>query len=162
MVAIEEHGIERVYPEVGNVIQLGDSSVTVYSPHSVAYPEANDWSIVLMVEYAGRKVLLTGDAEAPAEADMLAYDDVLPLKADVLKVAHHGSDTSSAFDFIAAVAPQYAVVSCDSEEDRDYPSVVTAMTLFDCGVSDVLTTEKHGDVRITVSAAGEVGVHVSV
>lgn len=160
MAAIDEADIECIYPAVGDVFHIGEAEVTVYGPHPVAYPEANDWSIVLMIEYAGRSILLTGDAEAAAEGDMLAYDDVLPLRADALKVAHHGSDTSSTFDFISAVAPRYAIVSCDSTEDRSYPSVETAMTLYECGVEDVFTTEVCGDVTIVITKSGT--IHVTV
>ena len=90
-------GIPVEYPYVGDQYMLGNAQITIYGPHPVAYSNPNDWSIVLMVEYAGRRILLTGDIEVEAEYDLLAYSDLYPLDADVLKVAHHGSNTSSTY-----------------------------------------------------------------
>lgn len=141
-------GIPVEYPYVGDQFMLGDAEITVYGPHPVAYTNPNDWSIVLMIEYAGRRILLTGDIEAEAEYDLLAYSDLYPLDADVLKVAHHGSNTSSTFDFVDAVSPQYAFISCASDADTEYPHVETAMTLYDCGVEDVFLTSTSGELSI--------------
>lgn len=103
-------------------------------------------------------MLLTGDIETEAENDLVANNDVLPLKADILKVAHHGSDTSSTYHFVEAVSPQYAVVSCSSKGDRTYPHVETAMTLFDCGVEDVFTTEVCGDIATQIQDDGTIQI----
>ena len=153
MSALEEHGVELIYPEVEDQFSLGGATITIYGPHPVAYANANDWSIVLMIEYAGKRILLTGDVEAEAEWDMLAYTPWLPLGADILKVAHHGSDTSSSYGFVEEVAPEYAIISCGDEE-AEYPHVETAMTLMDCGVRDVLTTKVNGDIIITIYENG--------
>ena len=147
--AAQEKDIPLVYPEVGEVYTLGGATLTVYGPHPVAYSNANNWSVILMVEYGEHSALFTGDAEFAAEMDMLAYNDVLPLKADVLKVAHHGSDTSSNYDFLAEVRPDIAVVSC-GETDK-YPSTDVAMTLMDVGVTELLTTKAHGDIEVVFS-----------
>ncbi|MBQ2989860.1 MAG: MBL fold metallo-hydrolase [Clostridia bacterium] len=153
---LRENGAELVYPYPGDVFLLGKAAVTVYGPHPVAYENENNWSIVLMVEYANRRILLTGDAEAEAELDMLAYDDWLPLKADILKVGHHGSDTSSSHRFIEAVSPDCAIISCGG--DGSYPHIDTALTLTDCGVSQIVTTEVLGDILIRIDENGEYSV----
>ena len=72
----------------------------------------NNLSTVLRVEYLSRRLLLTGDIEEEAERGMLAAG--ADPGADILKVAHHGSRTSSGLPFLAAVAPRWAVISCDS------------------------------------------------
>lgn len=118
--ALMEYDIKMIYPHLGDLLHLGDATVTVYGPHPVIYDQENNWSIVLMIEYAGRRILLTGDTQMEAEMDMLSWNEWLPLKADILKVAHHGSNTSSSYQFIAAVAPDYAIVSCGKNED-DFP-----------------------------------------
>lgn len=146
------------YPEVGNQYALGDALVTVYGPHPVAYENPNDWSIVTMVEYAGRKILLTGDIEAEAEYDLLAYSDLYSLDADILKVAHHGSNTSSTYGFVFAVSPQYAIISCASDADTKYPHVETAMNLFDCGVEDVFLTSTSGNITVSINPFGELTI----
>jgi beta-lactamase superfamily II metal-dependent hydrolase len=72
----------------------------------------NDNSTVLRVEFRSRRILLTGDIEEAAEAAILAAG--IDPRADILKVAHHGSRTSSGLPFLNAVAPRWAVISCDS------------------------------------------------
>lgn len=146
------------YPYVGDRYMLGDAEITVYGPHPVAYTNPNDWSIVLMIEYAGRRILLTGDIEAEAEYDLLAYSDLYTLDADVLKEAHHGSNTSSTYDFVDAVSPQYAIISCASDADTEYPHVETAMTLYDCGVEDVFLTSTSGNITVLISPFGELNI----
>ncbi len=71
--------------------------------------DLNDWSAVLKVTYKNNSFLFTGDAEKASENDMLA--DGISLKADVLKVGHHGSSSSTSKAFIDAVKPSYAVIS---------------------------------------------------
>ena len=151
--ALRESEVDLIYPYPGDQFHLDDAVVTVYGPHPVAYTQENDWSIVLMIEYAGKKILLTGDSQIEAEIDMLSCNDWLPLQADILKVAHHGSNTSSSFEFIEAVSPQYAIISC-GKNNEEYPHVETAMTLMDCGVSDIITTEKVGDIHIQIHETG--------
>lgn len=155
---ITSSDIAAEYPYVGDLYMLGDAEITVYGPHPVAYTNPNDWSIVLMIEYAGLRILLTGDIEAEAEYDLLAYSDLYPLDADVLKVAHHGSNTSSTYDFVSAVSPQYAIISCASDANIEYPHVETAMTLYDCGVEDVFLTSTSGNITVLISPSGELSI----
>jgi competence protein ComEC len=68
--------------------------------------DLNDWSAVLHVTYGNNKFLFTGDAETKSE-----INSKQSLKADVLKVGHHGSKSSTSVAFIKAVAPKYAVIS---------------------------------------------------
>ena len=84
---------------------------------------------------------------------MLSWDERLPLKADILKVAHHGSNISSSYQFIATVEPDYAIVSCGKNDD-DYPHVETAMTLMDCGVSEIMTTQQLGNIFVRIYKTG--------
>lgn len=158
MEEIESSGIDALYPKVGDTFALGDIEMTIYGPHPVAYRNVNDWSIVAMIRCAGKSILMTGDIEAEAEGDLLSFNDEYPLAADVLKVAHHGSDTSSTFPFIEAVSPIYAVVSCGSAKNREYPHVETAMTLYDCGVEDIFTTKTLGDITVFIGDDGTIFV----
>lgn len=93
----------------GERIQVGSTSIDVLGPPQewARNATANDRSLVLRVPFGPASVLFAGDIEAPAEA-MLGGTD---LRASVLKVPHHGADTSSSPEFIEAVSPDYAVIS---------------------------------------------------
>lgn len=82
--------------------------VEILAPNSASYKDLNNYSIMLKVTYGKTSFLLTGDAERESEKEMLAKG--YNLKADVLKVGHHGSNSSTSATFLKAVAPQYAVI----------------------------------------------------
>lgn len=149
--------LQKVYPFVGDSFSLGSAIITVYGPHPVAYSLDDNWSLVLMVEYDRQRFLFTGDIEAKAERDMLTYYDKLTLKADVLKVAKHGSDSSSSWDFLCAVQPRIAIISCSKNNQYGFPHGDTISNLLDCGVEDILTTYKEGSIHLRV-ADGEIVV----
>ena len=91
-----------------NNIDIGDLTFEIFSP-LIEYDDPNNNSIVSRLVYGDTSFLLTGDVAQKAEEDILSsYRDI---KADVLKVAHHGSATSSTKEFIDAVGAKYAVVS---------------------------------------------------
>jgi competence protein ComEC len=96
----------------GDTFDLGETTVRVLAPTRDYVPgpdPANNDSLVLHVAYRDTSVLLEGDAEAPIEQAMLAVPD---LHSTLLKVGHHGSVTSTTPEFLARVAPQWAVISC--------------------------------------------------
>ena len=70
----------------------------------------NDWSAVVRLDYGSASFLFTGDAEEQAEKDMISTGQNIR-NVDVLKVGHHGSDTSTSQAFLDAVNPDYAVIS---------------------------------------------------
>lgn len=85
----------------------------------------NDASLVLRITYAGRTLLLTGDIEADSEASLLARYAPEHLKADVLKVPHHGSRTSSTEAFLDVVRPTFAIVpGLDRKRAPPHPSIL--------------------------------------
>jgi competence protein ComEC len=105
----------------GDALALGDTQVNVLAPmrdyKPGAEPDNND-SLVLHAAYGGTSVLLEGDAEEPVEQAMLAEHG---LKSTLLKVGHHGSVTSTRPEFLARVAPQWAVVSCGLHNRYGHP-----------------------------------------
>lgn len=153
MAKLDAKGVTLIYPQVGDMLTFGDAQLELYAPAPVLYTSENDWSLVYMLTYAGRRVLFTGDAEEDSEMDML-YDPTLDLHADVLKVGHHGSKTSTCYDFAAAVSPAYAVISCGVTSKKDYPDVEVGMNLMDTGCTDILTTYVHGTIVLTIGADG--------
>lgn len=107
----------------------------------------NNTSLVLMLHYGSFKMLLTGDAEAPVE-DALQQKYGTALQADVLKVGHHGSKTSSYWPFISKVKPKYALISCGDFSIYKHPNKNVVASLTHLGAK-VLTTHDHGTLTVT-------------
>jgi competence protein ComEC len=133
----------------GDRLRFGAVEADVLWPPPGA-ASSNDDSVVLRLRYGRRTFLLTGDIESRAERALLASLD--GLRADALKVAHHGSRTSSTEGFVAATRPALAVISAgrDSPHGHPHPEVVTRWR---AAGARVLTTAEHG--RVTGSTAGE-------
>ncbi len=106
----------------------------------------NDRSVVLAISFAGRRLLWTGDVEAEAERSLVARVGA----ADVLKVAHHGSSTSSSPAFVAAVRPRYAVVSVGRHGRFGLPDRTVLDRLAAAGAT-ILRTDRNGAIAVTVT-----------
>jgi competence protein ComEC len=128
---------------------LGGARVEVLAPCPGPSPDLNpnDNSIVLRIAYGARAMLLVGDAEREEEATLLATS-AARLRADVLKVGHHGSRTSSSPGFLAAVAPREAIVSAGRRNRFGHPSPQTLAALYAIG-SRVWRTDRDGAVEVT-------------
>jgi competence protein ComEC len=107
--------------------------------------DPNNNSVVLRLTCGGTRVLLTGDAEAAAEEAMQRLD----LRADVLKVGHHGSRTSTGDALLAAVRPRLAVISCGRRNSFGHPAAATLSRLERRGVS-LFRTDQDGAVVVAV------------
>jgi competence protein ComEC len=125
---------------------LGGAVIDVLAPCPGPSPDRgpNDNSLVLHIAYGNRAFLFVGDSEHAAEADLLALG-AKRLRADVLKVGHHGSRTSSTEGFIAAVAPEFAVVSVGVRNRFGHPHPNTLAVLKKAGVK-LLRTDADGAV----------------
>jgi competence protein ComEC len=101
---------------------FGGAQIEVLAPlagYSPSDTPKNDDSLVLRISYGRNAFLLTGDAERPIERRMV--EEAEPLRADVLKTAHHGSRTSSSAPFLDAVSPAFAVISLGFENSYGFP-----------------------------------------
>lgn len=134
LTAAENCGATVRQPELGESYALGGASVTVLGPVK-SYSDVNDHSLIIMVRYGESKFLFTGDMEKErgAESDLVEYwGDAL--KADVLKVGHHGSDTSSSYLFLRTVSPSYAVISVGAGNKYAHPCQETLDILGDAAL----------------------------
>jgi competence protein ComEC len=113
-------------------------------PTFVPHRDANDNSLVLRISFGQRAVLLTGDAEHHQEAELIRAHG-LRLKADLLKVGHHGSRTSSTAAFVAAVGPSLATISCGVRNRFGHPHAETLTTFGRLGVP-ALRLDRTGSV----------------
>lgn len=141
--AVARQRIPLHVPEVGEVFELGDATITVLGPVKDQYEDLNDTSIVLMVQYGDIRFLFTGDMEMIAETDLL--DSGADVKADVLKVGHHGSYSSTSYHFLREVAPTYAVISVGGNNDYRHPHTDPLSRLRDAEVI-VYRTDKMYDI----------------
>ena len=151
--AIETTGAESVFPEVGYTFYLGAASVTVLSPDR-EWEEANDNSIVLLIENGEDSFILTGDAGTGPEGVML--DAGLVPEADVLKVGHHGSNTASGYRWLNAVMPDYCVIPCGEGNEYGHPHEKVMSRLDDLArVKGTITFRSDIDGTIVAYSAGD-------
>ncbi|MBC7978597.1 MAG: DNA internalization-related competence protein ComEC/Rec2, partial [Myxococcales bacterium] len=113
----------------------------------------NDDSLVVAVERAGRRVLFLGDLEHAGEAALLATIPAEQLVADVVKVAHHGSRTSSTPGFVAATRPRIAVISCGLNNRFGFPSPEVVERWRAAG-AEIARTDTDGAITVTIHDDG--------
>jgi len=132
-------------PSAGDSFELGSAQVYILGPQR-DYDDPNDTSIVMKVVYGNTSFLFTGDAERTAEADILdaGYD----LSATVLKVGHHGSDTSTSYPFLREIMPEYAVIQVGTDNSYGHPTDNTLSRLRDADVK-VYRNDMQGTIICT-------------
>ena len=159
LLRIDELDINVIMGESDNVYNVGDLEMTMLSPvKGREYSDNNNWSIVFLARFGNIKVMMTGDASREAEQILLETYDASALKADLLKVGHHGSNSSTTAGFLKAVDPQYAVISCSIDNDYGHPHSEVVSRLKNAGVTYRVTAEEGTIVYVTDGtslAAGE-------
>jgi len=139
----------------GEIIEVDGVTVRILAPDSAWTAHLHDpnlASVVVRLEYRGATVLLTGDAEAPEEQWLMDRAPAL-LRADILKVAHHGSGTSSTDEWLAAVRPRVALVSVAARNFYGHPDPAVMRRLRDAGAA-VLRTDQLGNVVMSTDGSG--------
>lgn len=147
LAAAKNKGLKVTTATAGINIDLDPAlKVEMFAPNSEKYEDLNNYSAVIKLTYGNNSFLLTGDAQEQSESEMLSkgYD----LKADVLKVGHHGSNTSTSPAFLKTVSPKYAVISCGKGNDYGHPHQVTIDKLNNAGVQ-VFRTDESGTIVAT-------------
>lgn len=120
------------------------------APAGDNYDELNNYSAVVRIDYGENSFIFTGDAEEVSEQEML--NSKQNLDADVLKVGHHGSSSSTSPEFLRAVSPQYAVIMCGAGNDYGHPHQETLKSLNNSGAK-IYRTDLNG--TIIVSSDGQ-------
>ena len=140
---IDERGIEVVEAYAGLEFAFGPALCTIVSPQKDANKDANNESVVIFLDYGDTDFLFTGDMETFAEDAVLeaGYD----IDAHVLKVAHHGSRSSSSEAFLRAVSPEYAVISCGEGNKYGHPHKEILQLLEYFGII-TFRTDLSGDI----------------
>lgn len=157
------------YMIVSSTERLAIAGVTIqflYPDHSlernpyvpgVKDVDSNNTSIVMKIRYGDQDILMTGDMEEPLEEYMIRrYGSAL--QSEILKVGHHGSNSSSGEEFVRAVSPDYATISAGKKNSYGHPSLRVLKRLERIG-AEVLRTDEIGDIlfSITTSTIKRVG-----
>ena len=144
----DQQRLEVTIPAPGDRIPFGDVSIQVLGPVQ-SYADPNDTSIILRIDHGESSFLFTGDMEVAAENDMLDHwnNDAL-FDVDVLKMGHHGSDTSTGYRFLNAVMPEYSVISVGQDNSYGHPHKEPMARLKQAGVV-ALRTDHLGHIIAT-------------
>lgn len=132
--------------QAGDIINFGDVEVSVLWPIGGGELSTNNDSLVLLIKYGAHSILLTGDIEKAAERSLLASQP--NLKADVVKVAHHGSKTSSTEAFVHATKPALAIISVGQHSMFGHPHAEVVQR-WEANGATVMTTGERGTITIT-------------
>jgi competence protein ComEC len=155
--AAAEPGARFGLPRAGDRYRLDPATLL-----SVLYPtqadanaplidgDVNNGSVVMLLESGSFSALLTGDAKAPIEQLLADRGQLRPI--DVLKVGHHGSDSSSSLDFLSVIRPSVAVISCGTGNRYGHPHAATLANLATVPGLRVHRTDVDGTIRIVVTA----------
>lgn len=125
------------------------------------YYDMNEYSPLIKISYGKFSFMFTGDASSKTEKEALDLYDVKTIRANVLKVGHHGSDTSTSFEFLKGVSPEYAVISCGDGNIYKHPKQTVLNNLLARNVR-LFRTDKQGNVVFYVDDSGKVKVSTEI
>lgn len=137
------NAISIQYPKPGDTFSFGTGSFTVLAPSGIDPNDSNKNSVVIRLTNGNNSFLFTGDAEETSEQDMISTGR--SLDCDVLSLAHHGSQSSTTWDFLEASTPSWAVISCGTDNRYGHPSADTMGRLSSMNIP-VFRTDKQGTI----------------
>ena len=145
--AIIKKGLSAKSPVPGDTFMLGAATVTVIAPYKIVNNNLNNDSIVLKVSYDGYDFLFMGDAESEEEADILAGE--IDISANVIKIGHHGSYTSTGENFLEAVSLEIAVIMLGKGNSYGHPHNETLRKLTSIDAK-IYRTDINGIITVKV------------
>ena len=117
--------------------------IDVIAPNNNVYTDLNNYSLVIKITYKNRKFLFMGDAETPSEEEIK-----VDVSADVIKIGHHGSTTSSSENFINRVKPKYAIIPVGKDNNYNHPHQTVIDRLKAANVK-IYRTDQNGNIVVT-------------
>lgn len=159
--AITDEGSEIIFNEAGNKINSTNSSssfdIEFLSPLNDSYEDINNFSPVIILSYNETKFMFTGDAEAIVEEEILNTYSKEKLDIDILKVGHHGSNTSSSVKFLKTITPTISIIEVGKDNKYGHPTEKTLTSLQEVGTK-IYRTDINSNIVISVSLEGKIGV----
>jgi len=143
--AIAKKGLRIELPVPGESIRAGNIELQILAPNSGEYQDANNDSIVARLQWGDTSFIFEGDAEALSEREIL--DKGFDVSADVIKIGHHGSVSSSSDAYLDAVNPRMAVISCAQGNVYGHPHKETLAKLKKRGIA-VYRTDTMGTITM--------------
>lgn len=143
LMAVKSKNLQIIEPTSGETFNLGDGICTILGPVSRGYEKLNNYSVVIKLQYGEISFLFTGDAEDVSENEMMRRG--FDLSANVLKLAHHGSISSTSKEFLNRVCPQYAVITAGKNNNYRHPhkSILNRLKTMDV---KVYRTDENGTI----------------
>lgn len=138
--------ITPVIPNMDCIYKLGPFRIKFLSPNK-DFGNANDNSLVVMIQFGDIKALFTGDSERAVEADLIKNN--VNISADILKVGHHGSRYASSAEFLNAVSPRVAVIQCGEGNSYGHPHKEALERLSKIGAGTLRTDEEGNIILVT-------------
>ena len=144
---IKDKNIRNILAKKGMRLDIGGGAVIdiLFPDRDVTLWNSNDGSIVSKLTYGNTKVMLVGDATSKTEKIILAGTSMEELESAILKVGHHGSRTSTSYDFVKTVSPAYALISDGKDNKYGHPHKDTLDTLSSFG-AQIFRTDLLGTI----------------
>lgn len=140
--ALDKHGVSITVPSTGDSFTLGSAACTILAVNTDS-SDPNNTSIVLRIVYGDTSFLFTGDAERVVEQAILNRGT--NINSTVLKVGHHGSESSTSYVWLREIMPQYAVISVGKDNSYGHPTEEVLSRLRDAEVK-TFRTDLQGDI----------------
>ncbi|MCL1858387.1 MAG: MBL fold metallo-hydrolase [Oscillospiraceae bacterium] len=146
---IENKNLEINAAIPGKTFKFGGAEFIILAPNSDSYKSLNNYSVVIKLTYGNTNFLFTGDMEKESENEVITYckNNNIDLSIDILKVAHHGSSTSSQTNFIKLLNPKYAVIMCGIDNSYNHPNLKVVDRIESNG-AEILRTDLDRDIII--------------
>lgn len=138
-----QKGLTLQHPAVGTEFAFGTGKFTILAPSSIDSGDSNNNSVAIKLENGKNSFIFTGDAESSSESAMCSSG--INLDCDVLSLGHHGSASSTSWEFLQNTVPEFAVISCGSGNQYGHPHAETMEKLQDMGIL-VFRSDKQGTV----------------
>lgn len=160
----KKQNIQIIYVRSGDEIRIKDLAFKILHPKSkenqISENPLNNNAIVCMVKYKNRRILFTGDIEKVAENEMVK-EYTNGLKADILKVGHHGSKTSTTKEFLDFINPSVALIGVGQNNKFGHPNEDVIKRLEEKNIQ-IYRTDEMGEISVIIDKNGKIKINTHI